>query len=117
MKFTIFGELTDLNTYINAERTNKFKAAKIQEFQTQMVYLDLLGQKVKPIKKITEMICTWYTKDLKKDSDNIAFAVKFILDALVLAKVIPNDSRRYTGSIYHLFEVSKDNPRVEIELI
>jgi len=114
--FIIPGELTDLNTYINAERTNRYKAASIKKAETQRVWGELENQKVKPIKGIVEMICTWYTKDLKKDSDNVAFALKYILDGMVLAKVLPDDSRKYTGSIVHIFDVDAKKPRVEIDI-
>lgn len=117
MKFTITGELTDLNTYINAERTNRFMAAKIKKEETMRVYAEIMSQKVKPMNKITEMICTWYTKNERKDFDNTVFALKYIMDGLVLAKVIPNDSRAYTGAIYHIPEVDQKKPRVEIEVI
>ena len=117
MKFTIQGELCNYNKYDNAARSHWSKGAKIKKEETQRVYYEILSQKVKPMKKITEMICTWYTKDLKVDSDGISFAIKFLYDGMVLAKVIPNDSRRYTGSIYHLFEIDKKNPRCEVELI
>ena len=42
---------------------------------------------------------------------------KFILDALVHAGVIPNDSQKYIVSIIHRFRVDKQNPRVEVKII
>ena len=35
---------------------------------------------------------------------------------LVLAGVLPNDSRRYTGSIHHTFQVDRLHARVEVTL-
>lgn len=37
----------------------------------------------------------WHESTKKRDPDNIVFAKKFILDALVSMRVLPNDSRRY----------------------
>ena len=37
----------------------------------------------------------WHESNKNRDADNIVFAKKFILDALVSMRVLPNDSRRY----------------------
>ena len=37
----------------------------------------------------------WHESTKKRDADNIVFAKKFILDALVKMRVLPNDSRKY----------------------
>jgi len=37
MKLVIPGELTDLNTYINAERSNRYAGAKIKREMTDYV--------------------------------------------------------------------------------
>jgi hypothetical protein len=46
----------------------------------------------------------------------VSFGSKAVFDGLVLAGAIPNDSRRYTGSILHHFYVDKQSPRIEIEV-
>lgn len=116
IEFTIPGSLCDLNTYIRAERTNRFIAAKIKKEETERVYWELKRQKTAKIEKITLMEIHWYTKDLKKDSDNVTFAQKFILDGMVQAGIIPNDSRRYTGVTTHHMFVDKINPRITVSI-
>lgn len=37
----------------------------------------------------------WHERTKKRDADNIASAKKFILDALVKMRVLPDDSRKY----------------------
>ena len=37
----------------------------------------------------------WHERTKKRDADNIASAKKFILDALVNMRVLPDDSRKY----------------------
>ena len=65
--------LPDLNTYINAERTNRFRAAKLK-------------RKIEPVKKVTYIEFIWKCKNKKKDPDGISgFATKVILDGLVQA--------------------------------
>jgi len=61
-----------------------------------------------------DVTCTWITKDLRKDPDNVSAGVKFILDGLVQAGILPDDRRKQINSIKHEFGVDKQNPRVEI---
>jgi len=112
----IKGELTDLNTYIDAERSNRFAAAKLKKAETALVAFSCKQQKLKPVEKIEGIVCTWYTKDKRKDGDNISFGIKAIYDGLVVAGILPNDSRKHTGSITHHFAVDPVNPRVEVSL-
>ena len=117
MKFVISRELTDLNSYIKAERTSRYMAAKIKREETEFVYWEIIGQKPSLVSKPVTISFTWYTETRRKDPDNVAFAKKFILDGLVRAGVLEDDSRkwikRFGGDD---FVTDKDNPRVEIEL-
>ena len=54
--------------------------------------------------------------DMRRDKDNIRFAAKFILDALVEAGVIDNDNWACVGSLSDDYLVNKANPRVIVEL-
>src|SRR3990167_10543739 len=100
ISFVIPGELVSLNEYINADRTNRYKAALIKKAETHRVASEIRAAKVPKITKpMVKMICTWYTKDKKKDADNVAGSgLKLILDGMVMAKILPNDSSAYTGS-------------------
>lgn len=113
MKIVIQGELTDLNTYINGERRNRFIGAKIKKENTENVMWQVGGSE-----KITnypiKIDFHWYTKDLKKDPDNISFAKKFILDGLVEKGVLENDTRKFIDGFSDSFYVDKINPRVEL---
>lgn len=118
--FTIQGELCDLNTYIEAERSHKNKAAKIKEEET---YRCAVEARVARLPEIPEGMYpvvihyTWYTKDLRKDVDNIAFAKKFINDGLVDAGVLENDSRKFVALVQDQgFHVDKKRPRVEVSI-
>ncbi len=52
----------------------------------------------------------------KRDKDNIAFAKKFIFDALVENHVIPNDGWKNIDSFSDSFKVDTQHPRVEVEI-
>jgi Holliday junction resolvase RusA-like endonuclease len=63
------------------------------------------------------LVITWYEPDRRRDPDNIMAGQKFILDGLVAAGTIPNDSQKYVRGIVHRFKVDRKNPRVEVEIV
>lgn len=118
MQFTIVGELTDLNTYIKVERGSRHSAAKIKEDETYRCAVEArvsrIGEVPEDMYPVT-IFLTWYTKDLKKDADNVTFAKKFILDGLVDAGVLEDDNRKHVRLVQDVdIMVDKYNPRVEV---
>ena len=117
IKVEIPGELTDLNTYIKAERTHRNEAAKIKKSETNAVmWICWSQQRGVQVEKPVDVTIHWYVKNKKKDPDNIAFAKKFIMDGMVKAALIPQDSQKYIKSFSDEFFIDKDNPRVEVFL-
>lgn len=111
---TIPGELPTLNEYIAVERGNKYAAAKMKKEYTQLVafFVRWCDPMVCPVK----VMCHWHCKNKRKDPDGITLGLKFILDGLVLAGVLPNDTWAWIRGIEHKFAVDKNNPRVDVEL-
>lgn len=117
MKLVIPGKLPGLNEIIDAAKGGKGKYqpyAMMKEKYTTMVAW--LAKKL-PKNERVNLIITWYEPNQRRDPDNIMAGQKFILDALVMAGVIPNDSQRYINGITHRFDVDKRNPRVEVEIL
>lgn len=114
-KIVVEGEMADLNTYIQAERgqNGMRSAAKIKEVFTHFVQYQTLKEKPLEIYPV-RISMHWYTKDLKIDPDNTAFAKKFVLDGLVKNKVLRNDGRKQIAGFADEYFVDKYNPRVEI---
>ena len=115
MTIVLLGEFTDLNTYIDVERGNRFAASRIKKEQTEAVQwqVKLLLPVVKYPMDIT---FDWFSKDSRKDPDNIAFAKKFILDGLVTASIIKGDSQKYISGFRDRFFIDAERPRVEIHI-
>lgn len=112
IKFTT-PTLPGLNEYINAERTNRYKAAKLKKDTERMIML------CTPMIKITKPVTIhykWVEKDRRRDKDNISFAKKFVQDALVKKGVLKNDGWKEIVNSYDEFEVDPKNPRVEITI-
>lgn len=109
-------ELTDLNTYIQHERSNRFKGAKTKRENTMLVMSHVLNQ-LKGVKldKINKITFIWKHKNKRKDPDNVSFASKFIFDGMVAAGLIPDDSWKYLPTRFlHKHEVNKDDPGVVV---
>jgi Holliday junction resolvase RusA-like endonuclease len=91
-KCEISTKLPSLNDYIRECRGNKYRAAKFKnEIENEIaLYINRLPSFDKPIKIYFE----WYEKDRRRDLDNVAFAKKFVLDAMVKCGKIKDDNRK-----------------------
>lgn len=109
------GTMTDLNTYIGAERRNRHIAAKIKADETLRV--KLLAARLPRFTKPVKLVFTWREKDARKDPDNIIFAKKFILDGLKEAGTIPQDSQKWIKGIAESWIIDPTNPGIEVLII
>jgi hypothetical protein len=107
---------TSLNAYINAERTNKFIAAKIKREETEAVVWNCKAQKLYPVGDKVKIYFYWYLKNKKKDPDNIAFAKKFIIDGLVQAGILKNDNLNTIAEFRDYFIVDNQD-QVIVDII
>ena len=114
----IHGTLPGLNEYTAANRTNRYAAAsmkkKVQSIIAAAIYECLPNVH---IERPVMLAFTWYEPNKKRDKDNIAFAKKFIFDALVENNVIPNDGWKNIDSFSDSFKVDAQSPRVEVEIM
>lgn len=58
---------------------------------------------------------TWIEENKRRDLDNVCFAKKFILDALVEAEVLKDDNRRIVTNFTDSFKYA-DKSKVIVEL-
>lgn len=111
--FTIHGRLPGMNEIIDAAKSHYGQYSKMKKTNTEAVAW--MAKRVPPMDKV-RLVITWYEPDAKRDIDNVASGVKFILDGLVMAGRLPNDTRKHVKGIEHRFEVDRKNPRIEVEL-
>ena len=117
-KFIIRGRLDGLNEYTNKNRRNPYAGAKMKKDNETIVIYYIKFFKLKKVDKYPIKIkIDWYEKNRKRDIDNITFATKFILDGIVKAEIMQNDSQKYVNEIEHHVYIDKDNPRIEVSLI
>lgn len=99
MCFKISLKLPSLNEYTASCRAHAQKGASLKRDTEYMICWDIqraisakqLRQCSAPIRLAFE----WHERTKKRDADNIAFAKKFILDALVKMRIIVDDGRKY----------------------
>lgn len=115
-KFEIKERLPGLNEYTKCNRTNKFAGATLKKKTEEHIYYYILEQlkKVKINKKVF-IYFTWIEENGKRDLDNICFAKKFILDALVKAGVLENDNKSHVSGFMDKFEYANES-KVIVEL-
>lgn len=118
-KFEIKEKLPGLNEYTKSNRTNKFAGATLKKKTEEHIYYYILEQlrNIKISKKVF-ITFTWVEENGKRDLDNICFAKKFILDALVKAGVLENDNKSHVSGFMDKFEYAKQSKViVEVEEI
>lgn len=115
MKLVINGRLPGLNELIAAERTNRYKAAKLKREAEALV---LWSAKASLRGKVTTPVIMhylWIEPNMKRDKDNISsFGRKVIQDALVKGGYLPGDGWNYISGFTDTFSVDKKNPRIEV---
>jgi hypothetical protein len=120
VKIVIQGEFPAMNEIIAASKSHFGQYSQMKKEYTQLVKLETISKmqkyKYPPMQGKVNVELTWYTKDEKKDPDNVAAGCKFILDGLRDSGIIKDDTRRYINALSHEFRTDKNNPRVEIEL-
>lgn len=118
-RFEIDKRLMGLNEYTKANRTNKYvgsQAKKDEQKYIEWCIIEQLGNL--HIDKPVKGRFTWIEENKRRDLDNICFAKKFILDALVEMKVLKDDNRKIVTSFVDEFKyANKSKVIVELEEI
>ena len=110
------GAWPDLNSYIDAERANRHAAAEIKRVYTDKAQVIARQECVGAVHTPCEVRCVWHLSNGRKDPDNVAFAIKFLLDGIVKAGVLPNDGQKQIWRITHEF-VRDGDEGVLVELV
>lgn len=99
-------KLPSLNEYINRCRYNKYSANNYkQKIEANIFpYISNIPKLEKPVK----IDFHWIEGNKKRDLDNICFAKKFILDALVKYGKLKDDNRKNVYAFTDRFSYSKE---------
>ena len=113
----ISGRLDGLNDYTEACRKNPHVGARMKKENQQLISWYIRAQLHGvhfdgPVR----LDFRWFEPNKRRDLDNIAFAKKFVQDALVNEKVISSDGWKGVAGLSDNFFVDKDNPRIEVDI-
>ena len=105
-----------LNEYTKYNRTNKYAGAVAKKKEQQYI-INCITQQLENIKIDKPVVghFTWIEENKRRDLDNICFAKKFILDALVQAQILKDDNRKIVTNFTDSFEY-EDTSKVIVEL-
>lgn len=109
----IDGFLPGLNEMIEAARRHPMESAKQKK-----AYTELCAHYMHGLLPFTPPVAIWieWWDSGRRDIDNVAAGVKYILDALVGKKLLPDDDRQNIVSLTHRFHVDADEPRIEVSV-
>ena len=106
MRVEIPMKLPSLNDYIYKCRTNRNMGNKMkQDIEKYIIYFI---HKIPKFNRPIKIKFIWVEGNKRRDYDNIAFAKKFILDAMQKAGKLKNDNRKWVVGFTDEFEYGKE---------
>ena len=106
--FTISAQLPSLNDYQAACRAHWSKGrdfkASTEELISIYIRKAMREGSLAPVTGQVDMVIYYNERTVKRDTDNIQSAAKFILDAMRACGIIKNDSRKYVRQIHSIIE-------------
>lgn len=112
----IFGRLAGLNEIVSANRKNRYMGANMKRENQDRIIEAIKVCGINRITKPIDVHILWVEPNCRRDHDNVAAGKKFILDGLVEAGIIKNDSPAFVRDMTDRFRVSREMPRIEVTL-
>lgn len=106
-------KLPSLNDYVNECRRNRFAGANMKKYIEEDIAVYLID--VPEYDGAVRLNFTWYEGNKRRDFDNVCFAKKFILDALVKSGKLKEDNRKIVTGFTDNF-VYGDDWKVVVEI-
>jgi Holliday junction resolvase RusA-like endonuclease len=116
MKLIIPGKLPGLNEYVKACRANRYAGAQMKQKAEDGIKVEIGRQLGDKKFESVRLAFHWFEQNKRRDFDNIAFAKKFLLDALQATGTLKNDGWNQIAGFSDTFSVDKKCPRIEVEI-
>ena len=99
--------LPSLNEYINACRANRFQGSKMKkQLESEIgIFIARLPEFEHPVR----IHFHWIEENQRRNLDNICFAKKFILDAMVKQGKLKDDNRKCVTAFTDTFSYDKES--------
>lgn len=95
VELTYNGRLPSANDFINFNRVNRYQGAQMKRKYTQELAEVFRSQTQERFKGHVTCTVNFYEDTMRRDDDNVISGLKFILDGLVTAGILKDDSPRY----------------------
>lgn len=105
-------QFPSLNDYTKALKKYRLVGQQMKTEYTDEVTVMCKHQKLKPYTRPIQLTFVYRERRSNRDPDNIVFAKKFILDGMVNAGVIPNDTQTYIKKFTDEWVVDSKRPGV-----
>ena len=113
---TIPGEFPTLNNVLAATKRHWSLYSTTKRKQTTKAAF-IAKQELKPVTGPVDIEFAWTTTNKRKDPDNVSHGAKYVIDGLVKAGILADDSRRVVRSLTHTFPPpNRIHPRVVVTL-
>lgn len=98
-----------LNETINLARTGKYVSSGIKKKWNKLIADNSKHLKPYSPERKVWFHFTWILKSKMRDFDNVSSGIKYILDGLVIAGIIKDDSQKYIGNrLIHEFIIDRE---------
>ena len=110
-----------MNDYIHSMNVNRFKGNDFKKYYTgiaaEYAHEAALQNGWRTPDGKVDIQLDWVEINNRRDPDNVTGGIKFVLDGIVRAGLLNDDSRRYIQRIdHHSITNDKDNPSVWVTL-
>lgn len=116
-KLVLRAQMPNLNDVIAAAKRHWSYYSKEKRRWTQLAADEAVAQGLKPVSSPVWVRTTYYLKSRRADPDNVRVAVKYVLDGLQQAEILPNDNLKWVIGFQDQFEVDRDDPRIVVQLL
>ena len=95
IELTYRGRLPSTNDLIQLNRTNRFAGAAMKKTYTKELAETFRAQTCERFTEHVTCTVTFYEDTMRRDDDNVISGCKYLLDGLVTAGIIKDDSPKY----------------------
>lgn len=109
--------LPQFNDVIRSSKAHWGAYYSLKDRHTKQVAWLARAARLQPMQAPLSVLCEWHPASRRVDPDNLSHALKYVLDGLMMAGVLPGDGYSVLRVIEHAFsEPDKDTPHVLVVL-
>lgn len=104
-EFTVPMQFPGMNEIIDAAKSSRWSYQEMKKSCDQCVFVYARNAKVSAIQLPVSIELVWFEPNRLRDKDNVMTGVKFVLDGLRRAKILPGDGWKWVKDIRQQVQV------------